>query len=292
MSGDTRVATFVGRFIFYGRGVAQFGQRATFGTWRSWVQIPAPRPGDAPDQFMRYIIISDIHGNMEAFESVIESFSGFDEEEILCAGDIVGYGADPEECVDRVISIGARSVLGNHDAAVTGKTDIASFNASAREAVYWTVDRLSRHAKEYLDGLPFVFENGLFTVVHGTLHEPEEFIYMMSGAEAMRTFEILKTQVCFVGHSHVPGVFTLKNGKMSYSHRMRTRLEESSIYIVNAGSVGQPRDNDNRACYCVYDTKKKEIELCRVEYDISGAQNKIIESGLPPVLAERLAYGR
>ena len=240
---------------------------------------------------MRYIIISDIHGNLEALESVIESFSGSDEKEILCAGDIVGYGADPEECVDRVISQGARNVLGNHDAAVTGKADTALFNANAREAVEWTADRLSRHAKDYLNGLPLVFENGLFTVAHGTLHEPEEFIYMMSGAEAMHTFEILKTQVCFVGHSHVPGWFALKNGKVSYSNGSRIRLEKSSKYIVNAGSVGQPRDNDNRACYCVFDPQKKEIELRRVEYDISRAQNKIIEAGLPPALAERLAQG-
>jgi len=238
-----------------------------------------------------YIIISDIHGNLEAFEAVIDSFPGADEREILCAGDIVGYGADPERCIDRVVSIGAQSILGNHDAAVTEKTDISFFNTYAREAVYWTMDHLSRRGKDYLEGLPLVFENPVLTMAHGTLHNPAEFIYMMTGADAMHTFEVLKTPVCFVGHSHVPGVFVLRDGRIFYSDNSRMKLEKGAQYIVNVGSVGQPRDNDNRACYCIYDPEKQEVELRRVEYDIKRAQDKIMEAGLPPALAQRLSYG-
>lgn len=241
---------------------------------------------------MLYVILADVHGNLEALEAVINTFPGVEEKRILCAGDIVGYGADPEECIDRVVSLGAKSVLGNHDSAVIGKTDDAYFNPHAKEAVRWTRDRLSRRAKDYLNGLPLLIENKLFTVVHGTLYEPGEFHYTMSGADAMRTFEILKTRICFIGHSHVAGVFMLKDGKPFYSYKNQMKLEKEVSYIVNAGSVGQPRDNDNRACYCVYDPEKEEIELRRVEYDIKSAQDKIMKAGLPPILAERLLYGR
>ena len=240
---------------------------------------------------MTYIIISDIHGNLEAFEAVIDSFPDAGERKILCTGDIVGYGADPGKCVDRVVSIGAKSVLGNHDAAVIEKTDISFFNTSAREAVYWTMGNLSRCGKDYLEGLSLVFEDPVLTMAHGTLHMPEKFIYMMTGAEAMHSFEVLKTPICFVGHSHVPGVFVLRDGRIFYSDNGRTRLEKGARYIVNVGSVGQPRDKDNRACYCVYDPEKKEVELRRVEYDIKRAQDKITEAGLPPALAERLSRG-
>jgi predicted phosphodiesterase len=241
---------------------------------------------------MIYVIISDIHGNLEAFNAVIESFAGIKAKKVFCAGDVVGYGADPEECIEKIKRIGAECILGNHDAACVDKTDIAYFNPHAREAVLWTKDVLSTAAKDYLKTLPYTCKNSHFTASHGTLHDPEEFIYMMSGADAMHTFELLKTQVCFVGHSHVPGVFSLKEGKISYSQNKSLKLENGFKYIVNAGSVGQPRDYDRRACYCVYDVDKCSIKFERIEYDVEEAQQKIIAAGLPAALAERLAYGQ
>ncbi len=213
---------------------------------------------------------------------------------IICAGDIVGYGADPNPCIKQVRALGAVTVLGNHDAAVIDKTDITYFNEYAAEAVLWTRERLNRSGADYLNALPFVHDEKLFTMVHGTLHDPEEFLYMFSGADAMATFDVLKKQICFVGHSHVPCVFILKGGKLYLERSLskKIRVEEDARYVINVGSVGQPRDGDSRACYCVYDTDNAEIEFRRIEYDVEGARDRIIKAGLPAVLGDRLLYGQ
>ncbi len=241
---------------------------------------------------MKYIILSDIHSNLEAFEAVVDSFAGGDDVKVISVGDTVGYGANPNECVEKIRSLGAVNILGNHDAAVIGKTDIDNFNTYAREAVFWTKEHLDQSGLDYLWGLPLIHEEPLFTVVHGTLHDPEEFNYMLSGPAAMHTFEILKKKICFVGHSHIPGIFIQRDGRPVQSYNTKIKIEEDAVYIINAGSVGQPRDDDNRACYCVYDADKGEVEFRRVEYDIKAAHDKIIEAGLPPILAERLWAGR
>ncbi len=241
---------------------------------------------------MIYIVISDIHSNLQALRAVIGSFSGVDGMRIVCAGDTVGYGANPNECVSLVSSLGAENIRGNHDAAAIGETDIAAFNEYARDAVLWTRERLGGAEVSYLRGLLLVREAPEFEMVHGTLHEPEEFMYMMTGSDAMRTFELMRTAVCFVGHSHVPGAFILRDGKIYESVKNKIKLGSGAKYIINAGSVGQPRDGDNRACYCVYDTIKGEIEFRRVDYDIKSAHDAIINAGLPRVLAERLWTGR
>jgi predicted phosphodiesterase len=240
---------------------------------------------------MVYLILSDIHGNLEAFRAVVDSFPDTAEKRVVCAGDTVGYGANPNECVHLIMSLGAENVLGNHDAAVLGTADIEHFNEYAAQAVLWTRDAIGSKEAEYLKGLPLVSETGPFTVAHGTLHDPEEFLYMMSGADAMRTFEIMRTQVCFVGHSHVPGIFILRGGKIYESSKKKVKLEDGVSYVVNAGSIGQPRDGDERACYCVYDTDKGEIEFRRVDYDLKSAHDAIIRAGLPRMLAERLLTG-
>lgn len=241
---------------------------------------------------MLYIVISDIHGNIQAFDAVVRSLPEAHGRRILCAGDTVGYGADPAGCVALMASIGAENVMGNHDAAVVERTDTSFFNEYAKEAVVWTAGNIGQRERDYLSGLPYVREFPELSLVHGTLHSPEEFIYMMTGADAMHTFEVLRTSVCFVGHSHMPGVYVLRNGELFESWNKKFTLEKGARYIVNAGSVGQPRDGDPRACYCVYDTDKREIEFRRVEYDVNSAHRAIIEAGLPRILAERLLEGR
>ncbi|MEA3489686.1 MAG: metallophosphoesterase family protein [Candidatus Omnitrophota bacterium] len=242
---------------------------------------------------MKHIIISDIHSNLQAFEAVVRSFPESDNKNIICAGDIVGYGADPNVCIDMMISLGARCVLGNHDAASINKTDITYFNEWAKEAVYWTREHLDRSGYGYLETLPYVLEDGSFTMVHGTLHCPEEFMYMDCGARAMHTFEILSTKVCFVGHSHVPGSFILRRGSVYYrSYSERIVLEKDARYIINVGSVGQPRDDDPRACYCIYDSDKDVVEFRRIEYDVETARRRILDEGLPRYLGDRLLNGR
>ncbi len=241
---------------------------------------------------MKYIILSDIHSNLQALEAVLESFPGEDTKEIVCAGDVIGYVANPNECIDMVISLRVTNILGNHDAAVIGKKDPTFFNEYAREAVSWTRRQVNRSRCDYLKKLPFVLENDLFGVVHGTLHEPEEFLYMRNDVDAMRTFEILKKQICFVGHSHVPGIFMCKNEALEQIKDVRVELHGDARYIINVGSVGQPRDHDNRACYCVYDTEKHIVEFVRIEYDVQRAREAILKAGLPGILGERLLLGR
>lgn len=240
---------------------------------------------------MKYVIISDVHGNMPALEAAEKTFPKGKDVGVICAGDVVGYGAEPAECIKKVSAMGARNVLGNHDAGVLEKTDISHFNRHAAEAVLWTKEHLDRASLDYLESLPYVLEEELFSVAHGTLHEPEEFIYMMTGADAMHTFEVLKTKVCFVGHSHIPSTFILRNGKLSQTFGKKIALEEDAKYIVNVGSIGQPRDGDSRACYCVYDAEADQIRFRRVKYDINAAAERIIAAGLPEILAERLFIG-
>lgn len=241
---------------------------------------------------MKYIIIADIHSNLEALKSSIKSFPSRVNSKVISVGDVVGYGASPNECVDAALSLKAEGVLGNHDGASTGRTDFSNFNSHAKEAVIWTSENLTPKSRDYLNALPLTYEEDDFTVVHGTLHDAEEFNYMITATDALKTFSVLKKKICFVGHSHIPGVFMLKEGRLYQSYESEIELEPKARYIVNAGSVGQPRDGDPRACYAVYDTDEKKIKFYRVEYDIKTAHDKIIKASLPQVLADRLWVGR
>ena len=241
---------------------------------------------------MKYVIFADVHSNLEAFNAAVRTFPAGDDTSLVFAGDIVGYGANPNECMELFISLNPESVLGNHDAAVIDKTDVTNFNEYAAGAVLWTKDHLTQQNKDYLRALPLVREEKLFTVCHGTLHNPESFTYMMSGADAMHTFELMKTKICFVAHSHIPGIFTFRDGQVYKSFKEKLVLKKEEKYIINVGSIGQPRDNDNRSSYCTYDPDKDEVKFHRVEYDIKIARKKIINAGLPPILGDRLLVGR
>lgn len=240
---------------------------------------------------MIYIILSDVHGNIQAFEAIVRSFPETKDRLIVCAGDTVGYGANPNECVELMASLGAVNVMGNHDAAVIGVHDLSLFNFHAQKAALWTRNVIGERESAILRGLDFVKELEHVTLAHGTLHDPKEFIYMMTLLDARRTFELLRTGVCVVGHSHMPGAFMIKDGEIYESWKRKIKLEPNARYIINAGSVGQPRDGDNRACYCIYDTDAGEIEFRRVEYDIKSAHDAIMNAGLPGALAERLWAG-
>ncbi|MFH1791668.1 MAG: metallophosphoesterase family protein [Candidatus Omnitrophota bacterium] len=241
---------------------------------------------------MRYGIISDIHSNLEALHSVLNALSGQAIDRYVCVGDIVGYGADPVACVNLIRRLDPIIVIGNHDAACVGKADVFNFNAKARTAVEWTGTALDEQSLAYLETLKYIENDGkLFTLVHGTLHEPEVFSYMISIDQAQDSFGRLESAILFVGHTHVPGVFELRNGRIRYSYMNKMRLASNARYIVNAGSVGQPRDGDNRACYVVYDTVRRSVDIERVDYDIKTAERKILEAGLPEMLAYRLESG-
>ena len=240
---------------------------------------------------MRYGIISDIHGNLEALEVATEALSKEKIDRYMCLGDIVGYGTDPSPCIKRTRELCPVVVRGNHDAAASGTIDTRYFNEAARETIDWAREHITDSDVTFLRGLDLVYRNEHLTLVHGTLQEPEAFHYMFDKNAARATFALLENNVCFIGHSHVPGIFSCKNDKIEYSYKKKTKLAGDAKVIVNTGSIGQPRDGDPRLCFCIYDVERQLIELRRLSYDVKKTQEKILEAGLPSMLAYRLASG-
>lgn len=244
---------------------------------------------------MRLAVISDIHANLEAFEAVSEHIGGQSVDKVVCLGDLVGYGADPNLCMDRVRELTQVVVAGNHDYASVEKTDSSRFNPLAREAIAWTSRMLLIDHRRYLERLPLSLELPEVgaTLVHSTPSRPGLWWYLFSATEAALEFGSFQTQCCFVGHTHLPGAFVKHpGGEVSLVSVGKLRLQEGYRYLVNVGSVGQPRDGEPEAAYLVLDTEASTLDLHRVAYDVPTAQKKILQAGLPPVLAERLAHGR
>jgi predicted phosphodiesterase len=245
---------------------------------------------------LRYGIISDIHGNLEAFDAVLEALEQEDIEVYLCLGDIVGYGANPNECLGRVWELTSEVIAGNHDHASVGKLDIISFNHMAAEAALWTMQHLTGTARHYLRELPLTRRHGHILAVHGAPTQPDKWPYLITLDQVAVEFPALPddTTLCVVGHTHTPGIFEMNDAEevCRHIHGYTYRMQSECRYIVNVGSVGQPRDGDSRAAFCVYDTETYLLEIKRTTYDIESAQKKICRAGLPEMLAERLAYGQ
>lgn len=251
---------------------------------------------------MRYAVLSDVHGNLEALGAVLEALAAERIDRILCLGDIVGYGADPAECLARLQACAALMVGGNHDMACIGKLDLGWFNHAARMSLEWTRDRLSFTDLDTLRRLPLTASEEPWTLVHGTLRHPERFEYLVDVAQAVDTMTACRTLLCLLGHTHVPCLIEYQRGPRRIT-RMLTGPEELGDvayhtdaeawrYVVNPGSVGQPRDGDPRASLAIMDTERARIQVRRVPYDIAAAQRKIRATGLPAFLADRLAVGR
>ncbi len=240
---------------------------------------------------MKYAIISDIHGNREALDAVLAEIESQECEEIICLGDIVGYGAEPGYCLDKIREVCSIVVAGNHDYAALGRINIDYFNPHARQATLWTRDQLSESQRDYLGELPLTDERDSFTAVHGSLESPELFDYIQTSYDAYLTMEQMTTPVCFIGHSHIPIAFLLLE-VVQFSEEPELELGDYKKAIVNVGSVGQPRDNNPDACFAVFDETQKSVKTLRVGYDIERSAAKILEAGLPDFLAERLIYGR
>ncbi|MDP2654011.1 MAG: metallophosphoesterase family protein [Candidatus Omnitrophota bacterium] len=241
---------------------------------------------------MRYGIFSDIHGNLEALEAVIRCLKSQNIDQWLCVGDVVGYGADPAGCIRRVRDLDAFCVAGNHDWAVLGNIQLEYFNPLAREAVLWTRGHLSDEDLDFLQRLPGRYHNQDLIMVHSTLPEPEDFDYLSNVPKATAMFRHFREPVCFIGHTHVPDIVKSEDGTVSFERERTLALKAGARYIVNVGSVGQPRDGDPRAAYGIYDAALRTLSIQRVSYDVELAQEKILKSGLPPWLASRLAHGQ
>lgn len=241
---------------------------------------------------MKIAIISDIHGNYDALESVLENIdTQGNVEKIYCLGDLIGYGAQPNECVEKIREIGCDTVAGNHDFASVGKLSFEFFNTFAKQSAMWTRDTLTDENIEWIKGLEYLKILDSVTLVHGTPFSPEMFHYISTLNDAQVSFEEMKTDICFVGHSHVPIVFFDTN-PISYVVKDEIRVTSEEKTIVNVGSVGQPRDENPKACYALFDSEEMVIKLVRVSYDIESAVSKILEAGLPEILGARLKEGR
>jgi diadenosine tetraphosphatase ApaH/serine/threonine PP2A family protein phosphatase len=238
-------------------------------------------------------IVSDIHSNIDALDAVLaDAISRGRLDGVWCLGDIVGYGAHPGRVIAALRERGALAVAGNHDRAACGLMDTDEFNPVAARAVEWTAERLTPDERAWLAALPLTCVSGDFTLVHGSLRAPE-WEYLLEEEQAEAQFELQATRYSLVGHSHLPFVVrerdpadfdTMESGLSIDLDRMRL--------IINPGSAGQPRDRNPRASYVLYDEGNATITWHRVEYDIKAAQRAIIDAGLPPFLADRLAEGR
>jgi diadenosine tetraphosphatase ApaH/serine/threonine PP2A family protein phosphatase len=246
---------------------------------------------------VRYLIVSDLHANLQALEAVVRHAAGrYDR--AVCCGDLIGYGADPNPVVDWVRGHCDTVVRGNHDRACTGQEDLEWFNPVARAAALWTLDKLSGENAEYVRNLPKgpAFVDG-FELLHGSPYDEDD--YVVAPDDAAEAFAYLESRVAFFGHTHLQGGFIWNRARVETISptaldidRQLMDIEPDEGYLINPGSVGQPRDGDPRAAYALYNTEAGVLSYCRVEYDVESGQRKIRDGGLPPFLAERLSVGR
>jgi diadenosine tetraphosphatase ApaH/serine/threonine PP2A family protein phosphatase len=240
---------------------------------------------------VRYAVLSDIHGNLEALRAVLADAADR-ADDMLCLGDVVGYGADPGPCVDLIGERARAVVAGNHEHAVIGRMDLTWFNRYARAAAEWTRERLDADCAAYLGALPLRATVDDATLVHASPRQPQEWDYLVTEEDGLAAFAAFDTRLCFVGHSHVPAMWSLGSSGPDYARGdVGLTLDAGRRYIVNVGSVGQPRDRDPRAAYAIWDVDARQITVRRVAYDVATARAKIEEAGLPRFLADRLVAG-
>lgn len=232
---------------------------------------------------MKYAIISDIHSNLEALQKALLIIDEKNVDEIICLGDVVGYGSNPNECVDIIRARCSAVVLGNHDAAALDPSLAHDFNPIAKRAVTWTADHLTDESRMFLSALPLVErrENVLF--VHSSPNKPGEWDYILDSDDAFSALHHFEEKICFIGHTHIPGIFSQRGRAKSIT------AEEK--YLVNVGSIGQPRDGNPMLAFGIFDSSTWEYELIRSEYAIQLAADKIYKAKLPEELGNRLMYG-
>jgi diadenosine tetraphosphatase ApaH/serine/threonine PP2A family protein phosphatase len=248
---------------------------------------------------MRYLVLTDIHGNIDALEAVLEAAGTVDAHLVL--GDVVGYGAGPNEVIERVRGLAPVAIIrGNHDKVIAGLEMPESFNPAALQSAAWTAETLTLDHREWLASLPQgpAIVDDLVEICHGTPADEDE--YLFGPRDAARAFDTARRPVCLFGHTHVPACYILSAETpdmltvedTGHGQPMELTLDEARRFVVNPGAVGQPRDGDPRAAYALYDDTARTLTLTRTEYDVERAQHRIRQAGLPDVLARRLAVGR
>ena len=249
---------------------------------------------------MRFLILSDVHGNIDALDAVLTRAPRESYDRLLVLGDLVGYGAAPNEVVDRIFDLKPEVMIrGNHDKVATGVDGIDSFNRIAAEAARWTKSVLTEENHERVAALPAgpkTVDRDV-EVCHGTPFDEDTYVFDEAGAE--QALDAAHRQICFFGHTHVPVAYVRKGSDLTTVHLQRGGSEttvvnilKKSRYLINPGSIGQPRDTDPRASYALFDSRKQRLEIRRVPYRVDLAQQRIVEAGLPESLAFRLGLGR
>ena len=244
---------------------------------------------------MRYAILSDIHSNLEALIAVLQEVDSQKVDEIISTGDVVGYNANPNECIGLLRDKGVRGLMGNHDSRACGLKEANDFNPIARDAILWTKETLSEENIDFLRAQPrTLFLDGKMAIaMHGSFESYDTYIFSASNA-----MEILKDMedshqppLCFFGHTHITVTYSYLNGEVTTSHDDELHINRTERYLINPGSVGQPRDMDPSASFLIYDTIEKNIRFFKINYDVDTSCKKILEAGLPKELAERLVVG-
>jgi predicted phosphodiesterase len=230
---------------------------------------------------MKFAILSDIHANLEAFDAVLEDAAAQGATDYLCLGDIVGYNANPHECIERLRALGCPVVKGNHDEEASAETDISGLNPVAQSVLDWTRRALSAEDKAWLQALPLIRQVRDFTIVHSTLDTPSGWAYVMNKFDAMASFSCQFTQLCFFGHTHMPKVYTMDASRVTEEKADLLRIEADRKYFINVGSVGQPRNGDWRSTYALYDEENQRVTLRRIPYNVALTRLKNRAAGLP-----------
>lgn len=246
---------------------------------------------------MKYLILSDIHANLQALDAVLAAAPRSEWDGALVLGDLVGYGADPNAVIERVLGLQPLAVIrGNHDKAACGIDDGSSFNQIARYAAVWTFDMLTPGYREYLRALPAgpqIIDEQV-EICHGAPYDEDHYIF--DADDARRALEVARRPLCLFGHTHLPVVFRQKAALEGFipegQAQTTVELVRELGYLVNVGSVGQPRDGDPRAAFAICDVDRATLSMRRVPYDVPAAQRRILTAGLPASLANRLAIGR
>lgn len=243
---------------------------------------------------MRYVMMSDIHGNLEALQAALEAARRFEPYQLMCLGDFVGYGADPEPCIELAGDKANLMLAGNHDLAVAGVISTDDFNTIARESITWTRDQLSPEDQELLSNLPLQYIDGDYCYTHASPIDPIRFMYIRTLEDVAEVFASIGQRFCFVGHTHLPVLVAMnaRNGRMEVKREPKIDIAAHCRYFINVGSIGQPRDSNPDACLVVLDEEAGSLEFIRVPYDVSKSQGKILSNGLPSYLAERLVLAR
>jgi predicted phosphodiesterase len=240
---------------------------------------------------MIYAILGDIHANLEALEAVIQDAQEQAVSCYLCTGDIVGYNAEPSACLAKLNELNARFVKGNHDHYCSTSLPLHQFNPLVRDTLQWTRKKLSVSEKKQLKQAPYKLEIDNFTLVHSSLHHPDQWNYVFDLQAAKDHFRNQFSQICFIGHSHIPTAF-IKNGQIEQGDYNTLSINKDYRYLINVGSVGQPRDRNPDAAYVIYNRSLNKLELRRVSYNRHRTKTKIREAGLPFRNALRLERGR